>query len=106
HPQESSSLVALSVPQAKHELHRWTCARAAAAVENKAKVSSRTRRIIRREAASYLFGAPGGWSLWNTSRFFATYDSQLGGTSLSMKIAVTGHSGTHAPQSMHSAGWM
>jgi hypothetical protein len=34
------------------------------------------------------------------------YDSQLGGTSSSVKIAVTGHSGTHAPQSMHSSGSM
>jgi hypothetical protein len=32
---------------------------------------------------SYLFGAAGGWSLLNTSRFFAMYDSQLGGTSSS-----------------------
>jgi hypothetical protein len=42
----------------------------------------------------------------STSRFFAMYNSQLGGTSSSVKIAVTGHSGTQAPQSMHSSGWM
>jgi hypothetical protein len=48
----------------------------------------------------------GGRSLLNTSRFFAMYDSQLGGTSSPVKIAVTGHSGTHAPQSMHSSGIM
>src|SRR5256714_14373100 len=29
-----------------------------------------------------------------------------GGQSSSGKIAVTGHSGSHAPQSMHSSGWM
>jgi hypothetical protein len=57
-------------------------------------------------AVRYLFGAPGTLSLVNTSRFFAVYDAQLGGTSSSSKIAVTGHSGTHAPQSMHSSGWM
>ena len=28
------------------------------------------------------------------------------GTSLSSKIASTGHSGSHAPQSMHSSGFM
>src|SRR5918911_5546662 len=28
------------------------------------------------------------------------------GTSSSAKIALTGHSGSHAPQSMHSSGWM
>jgi len=55
---------------------------------------------------TYRFGAPGGLSLLNTSRFFATYDAHWGGTSSSMKIAVTGHSGTQAPQSMHSSGWM
>lgn len=52
------------------------------------------------------FGAPGGLSLWNTSRFFEVYDAHSGGTSSSGKIAVTGHSGTQAPQSMHSSGWM
>src|ERR1051325_5093254 len=30
----------------------------------------------------------------------------LSGTSSSAKIASTGHAGTHAPQSMHSSGWM
>ena len=57
-------------------------------------------------ALRYLFGPTGGLSLLNTSRFFAMYDSQAGGTSSSVKIAVTGHSGTQAPQSMHSSGWM
>jgi hypothetical protein len=33
-------------------------------------------------------------------------DLPCGGTSSSGKIAVTGHSGWHAPQSMHSSGWM
>ena len=31
---------------------------------------------------------------------------EIPGTSSSGKIAVTGHSGSHAPQSMHSSGWM
>src|SRR5262245_48171605 len=30
----------------------------------------------------------------------------LAGTSSSGKMAVTGHSGSQAPQSMHSSGWM
>src|SRR3989442_14717504 len=51
-------------------------------------------------------GFPGGLSPWNTSRFFAMNDFHCGGTSSSRKIAVTGHSGSHAPQSMHSSGWM
>ncbi len=51
-------------------------------------------------------GLPGGVALWKTSRFFAMYDFHCGGVSSSGKIAVTGHSGSHAPQSMHSSGWM
>src|SRR5689334_6275878 len=34
------------------------------------------------------------------------YGSHLSGTSSSGKIAFTGHSGSHAPQSMHSSGSM
>jgi uncharacterized YccA/Bax inhibitor family protein len=63
-------------------------------------------KVFGLECAVHLVGAPGGLSLVNTSRFFAVYDSQSGGTSSSVKIAVTGHSGTQAPQSMHSSGWM
>lgn len=38
--------------------------------------------------------------------FFSMYSRQLAGTSESTKMAVTGHSGSHNPQSMHSSGWM
>ena len=52
------------------------------------------------------FGRPGGVSPLNTSRFFSMKVVMLGGTSSSGKMAVTGHSGSHAPQSMHSSGWI
>src|SRR5687767_8703875 len=54
----------------------------------------------------YRLGRPGGVSLLNTSRLIWTYSLRFAGTSSSGKIAVTGHSGSHAPQSMHSSGWM
>ena len=53
-----------------------------------------------------LVGRPGGFALLNTSRLICTYSFRFAGTSSSGKIAVTGHSGSHAPQSMHSSGWM
>jgi hypothetical protein len=40
------------------------------------------------------------------SRFFSMYSDHSGGTSVSGKIAWTGHSGSQAPQSMHSSGLM
>ena len=55
---------------------------------------------------AFFSGFPGGLSLVNTSRFLAMKSFHCGGTSSSGKIAVTGHSGSHAPQSMHSSGWM
>ena len=48
----------------------------------------------------------GGVSLLKTSRLICTYCFCAAGTSSSGKIAVTGHSGSHAPQSMHSSGWI
>jgi Ndr family len=51
-------------------------------------------------------GRPGGVALLNTSRLICTYFCIAAGTSSSGKMAVTGHSGSHAPQSMHSSGWM
>src|SRR4051794_30053432 len=54
----------------------------------------------------YRFGLPGGSGLLKTSRLICTYSLRLDGTSSSGKIAVTGHSGSHAPQSMHSSGWI
>src|SRR5262245_48913361 len=49
-------------------------------------------------------GFPGGFSDLKTSRLIWMYSRMLPGTSSSGKIAVTGHSGSHAPQSMHSSG--
>ena len=54
----------------------------------------------------YRLGRPGGVSLLKTSRLIWTYSLRFAGTSSSGKIAVTGHSGSQAPQSMHSSGWM
>src|SRR6185436_14901603 len=54
----------------------------------------------------YRFGRPGGSGLLNTSRLIWTYSFKFAGTSSSGKIAVTGHSGSQAPQSMHSSGWI
>jgi hypothetical protein len=39
-----------------------------------------------------------------TTAFRSLYTFHLAGSSLSSKIAVVGHSGSHAPQSMHSSG--
>src|SRR6266404_6599623 len=36
--------------------------------------------------------------------FFSVYSFHLSGRSSAAKIADTGHTGTHAPQSMHSTG--
>jgi hypothetical protein len=38
--------------------------------------------------------------------FFAVYSFHFSGRSSSAKMADTGHTGTHAPQSMHSTGSM
>src|SRR5687768_2123274 len=55
---------------------------------------------------SYFVGRPGGLSPLKISRFDSMYCLRFPGTSSSGKIAVTGHSGSQAPQSMHSSGWM
>src|SRR5258708_30618970 len=50
---------------------------------------------------------PGGPSLeiyLKKLRFIAIYDWYSSGTSSSGKMAFTGHSGSHAPQSIHSSG--
>src|SRR3990170_2433235 len=60
----------------------------------------------RRHDPAYRLGRPGGVSLLNTSRLIWMNSFRLPGTSSSGKIAVTGHSGSQAPQSMHSSGWM
>ena len=39
-----------------------------------------------------------------TSALMSLYTAHLAGSSLSSKIAVVGHSGSQAPQSMHSSG--
>ena len=44
--------------------------------------------------------------LKGAARFFSMNAVYCGGTSSSGKIADTGHSGSHAPQSMHSSGSM
>src|SRR5690349_3347547 len=54
----------------------------------------------------YRLGRPGGLGDLKTSRLIWMYSFMFDGTSSSGKIAVTGHSGSHAPQSMHSSGWM
>src|SRR6185437_482220 len=51
-------------------------------------------------------GLPGGLSLPKISRFNSMYSFHWVGTSSSGKMAVTGHSGSQAPQSMHSSGLM
>ena len=43
-------------------------------------------------------------SFFAFSALIATYFACWGGSSFMSKIAFTGHSGTHAPQSMHSSG--
>ena len=55
---------------------------------------------------SYRSGRPGGLSLSKTSRFFSMNAVYCGGTSSSGKMAVTGHSGSQAPQSIHSSALM
>ena len=57
-------------------------------------------------ASVQRFGGPGGLAPLKMSRLICTYCFMFAGTSSSGKIAVTGHSGSHAPQSMHSSGWM
>ena len=42
----------------------------------------------------------------NRDAFFSMYSDHSGGTSVSGKMACTGHSGSQAPQSMHSSGLM
>src|SRR5215831_21389998 len=55
---------------------------------------------------AYFCGLPGGFSPLKTSRLIWMYSFMFAGTSSSGKMAVTGHSGSHAPQSIHSSGWM
>jgi hypothetical protein len=40
------------------------------------------------------------------SAFSGLYSFHFSGSSVSGKIALVGHTGSHAPQSMHSSGWM
>ena len=43
---------------------------------------------------------------WESSAFSATYSFHFSGRSSSGKIAFVGQTGSQAPQSMHSSGWM
>jgi hypothetical protein len=54
--------------------------------------------VVSIESAGYFFAYQ--------SEFNAVNDCHFSGRSSSAKMAVTGHTGTHAPQSMHSAGLM
>src|ERR1700740_2105546 len=55
---------------------------------------------------SFLPFDPPAYFLAYQSEFNAVNDCHFSGKSSRAKIAVTGHTGTHAPQSMHSTGLM
>src|SRR5688572_11607255 len=59
-------------------------------------------------AAMCAGSAPASMSLAGlapeTTALMSLYAAHFAGSSLSSKIAVVGHSGSHAPQSMHSSG--